>query len=661
VALSVNSILQEAVAALQAGQSGAAERLFKKLLAKQPRHVGGLNLISILLTRLKRFDEAEHYVRRAIQENSSSDVTFYNYGLILKALGRPTESLQQFDRALKLNATVAETWNNRGTVLNDIRRYSEAIGDFDKAISLNPNYAEAFVNKAKALVRLGLHDQAFDIYGRAIVLKPDLAEAWLGRGNLYLERDRHAEALIDYDRALSINPELQYAEGSRLFAKLSICDWGNLTADMLHLLAGINDQKPVSFPFPVICMPSSPADQLRCAKRYVADEPEHPKLWRGERYSHERIRIAYISADFHNHATAQLMAGLFEQHDKTRFDLTALSFGPDQDSNLRHRIKRSFERFIDVRPLADEDVAKTIRSQEIDIAIDLKGFTQNARTNIFARRPAPVQVNYLGYPGTMGSDHYDYIIADQTVIPPDQCEFYSEKVVWLPDSYQVNDARRRISERTPSRRDCTLPEQGFVFCCFNNTFKITPEVFDVWMRLLKANQNSILWLIEGHPAATANLRREAENRGVAPDRLIFAPRLDSADHLARHRLADLFLDTLPCNAHTTASDALWAGLPVLTCLGPTFAGRVAGSLLQAIGLAELATTTLSEYEALALKLAREPAFLASIKEKLTRHRSTHPLFNTARFARHIESAYTTMWERHQKGEIPLGFAVEPLK
>jgi protein O-GlcNAc transferase len=418
---------------------------------------------------------------------------------------------------------------------------------------------------------------------------------------------------------------------------------------------------PASSPFPLLAIPTSAGVQLECAKRYSADQhaASSAPLWRGQRYSHDRIRVAYLSADLHAHATAQLMAGLFEQHDKSRFETIAMSFGPALDSDMRQRLVRSFDRFIDVRALSDEAIAELIYSMEADIAVDLKGFTRDARTNILAKRPAPIQVSYLGYPGTMGANYIDYLIADRVVVPDDQHNAFSEKVVCLPDSYQVNDTHRRNAAITPSRTEAGLPEGGFIFCCFNNNFKITPDVFDVWMRLLKEIEGSVLWLIAGNSVAPANLRREAALRGVAAERLIFAPRTGSEDHLARHRLADLFLDTYYCNAHTTASDALWAGVPVLTCSGATFAGRVAGSLLTAVGLPELITHSLDDYEVLALKLARDPALLAALRQKLACHRETYPLFNTERFARHIEAAYIEMWERCQRGEPPQSFAVAP--
>ena len=413
-------------------------------------------------------------------------------------------------------------------------------------------------------------------------------------------------------------------------------------------------------PFLSLSIPASRADQLQFAKTFVSDQGSFSALWRDEIYSHDRIRIGYLSADFRHHPLAQLAVGLFEHHDKSRFEIMAISCGPDDGSDLRNRIRSAAENFIDVRGMPDSAVAEFIRRREIDILVDLSGFTQDNRFSVFARRVSPLQVNFLCYTGTMGADCMDYIIADPTVIPKDHFQFYSEKVVWLPDTYQANDRSRPIAGRRPTRSECNLPDAAFAFCCFNATYKITPEVFAVWMRLLAKREGSVLWLLETNPTAAQNLRREAEAHGITPKRLIFAPAMPLADHMARIGLADLFVDTLPYNAHTTASDALWAGVPVLTCLGDTFAGRVAASLLKAVGLPELITASLEDYEALAIKLAREPSFLTAIKAKLAGNRDTYPLFDTARFARHIEAAYMTMWERQQKGAPPQGFAVDPI-
>jgi protein O-GlcNAc transferase len=368
--------------------------------------------------------------------------------------------------------------------------------------------------------------------------------------------------------------------------------------------------------------------------------------------------VAYLSSELREHAVAYLTAGLFEHHDKSRFEVTAISFEAGQDSEFCRRLKAAFERFIDVRRQSDEEVANLIRQLEIDIAVDLNGFTRDARVGVFARRAAPIQVNYLGYASTMGTDYYDYIIADQTAIPPEHFEYYSEKVVWLPHSFLVNDAARPIAERMPARDELSLPQNAFVFCCFNQSFKISPTIFDVWMRLLLEVQDSVLWLKDYGAIAGRNLRREAERRGVAGGRLVFAPPVPGvADHLARHRQADLFLDTVHYNAHTTASDALWAGLPVVTCLGSTFAGRVCASLLRALDLPELITTSLAEYEALALRLARDRSVLTAIKAKLKQKRDSSPLFDTKRSTRDIEAAYGRMWENYQQGFPPSSFTI----
>jgi predicted O-linked N-acetylglucosamine transferase (SPINDLY family) len=346
------------------------------------------------------------------------------------------------------------------------------------------------------------------------------------------------------------------------------------------------------------------------------------------------------------------MAGLFEQHNKDKFELFAISFGPATKDEMQQRLALSFDQFVEVQNRTDKDIAALCRSLEIDIAIDLKGFTQDSRVGIFSHRAAPIQVNYLGYPGTMGTDYIDYLIADKVLIPEASAPYFTEKIVYLPNSYQVNDAKRRISDTVFIREELGLPASGFVFCCFNNNYKIMPDTFDSWMRILQRVDGSVLWLFEDNPTAALNLRKEADLRGVNPERLVFAPRLPLAEHLARHRAADLFIDTFPYNAHTTASDALWAGLPVLTRTGESFASRVAASLLIAIDLPELITSTQEEYDALAIALATHPERLLAVKQKLARNRLTTPLFDTGLFTQHIEDAYTQMYQRYHAGLEP---------
>jgi len=511
------------------------------------------------------------------------------------------------------------------------------------------------------LLGLGRIDDAVRSCDAALAIKPDCVQALSNRGGLLILLKRFDAAAADYETLLNFDPDYSYAAGNLLQCRLNCCDWRNLDRERAVIEDGIRAGKRVVSAFQYVPYCRSAAAQLECTRLWVGHEiaPTEP-LWRGEKYGHGRIRIAYLSEDFRTHAVASLMAGVWEHHDRERFEIFAVSFGVDDGSEMRLRVERSFEQFIDIRYRSDLEVASMLREREIDIVIDLMGYSGHCRPGILALWPAPVQASYLGYPATMGADFVDYIIADRVLIGDEDLVHYHEKVVRLPDSYMANDAGRRIGERRPSRAEAGLPDDGFVFCCFNNPAKFGPEIFDVWMRLLKTMDGSVFWLSDPGPAATHNLGREAEAHGVAASRLKFAPFLPlHEDHLARLPLADLFLDTEPYNAHTTASDALWAGVPVLTAPGNTLASRVAASLLNAIGLPEMITNSLQAYETLALTLARDPAALRAIKNKLAANRETHPLFDTARFTRNLEAAFVEMWERSERGAAPQHFVVRP--
>jgi protein O-GlcNAc transferase len=650
------------VIAGQRGNYAEALRLLTQAVEAKPDSADARINLGRLQTEFSDYDGAAANYEKALVINAGSPLAHNNYGALLRKLRRLDKALSHCENAIAILPTYADAWNNRGNILFDLNRLSDALTSYEQALQIRPGLAESLLGRGNVFHALKRSHEALAEYDKALTLQPELASAWFGRGNVFLTLARYEDAFAAYDKAIAINPLIADAAGFRLHAKMQICIWDNLTAECSDLLAAIQNGVPASHPFPILAMPSSPADQLKCAQLYSA---------RGFRRSENRPspriaaskglrRIAYLSADFHDHPTASLAAGLFENHDRSRFETTAISIGHDEKSEMRERLEKAFDRFIDARLWSDDKIVEEIRRLDVDIAIDLKGFTQDARPNIFASRAAPIQVSYLGYPGTMGAAYIDYIMADRFVVPEHHQQFYSEKIAWLPDSYQVNDSKRRISENTPTRSEVNLPPDGFVFCSFNNSFKIYPDLFSIWMRLLGGVDGSVLWLLEGNAAAPNNLCREAEKYGISDKQLIFAPRIKLEDHLARYRLADLFLDTLPYNAHTTASDALWAGLPVLTCAGPTFAGRVAGSLLTAIGLSELITNSLKEYEAMALKLAREPLLHASLRGKLAKNRDTAPLFNTMRTTRHIEAAYLKMWDRHERGEEPVTFAVDPL-
>jgi protein O-GlcNAc transferase len=643
---------------LALGRGDEALAAFERALAITPGLADAWLGRGHALGVLGNYEEALSAYDRALALNPSLAEAWLGRGHVFVQLQQLGDALAAYDRAVALKPDLAEAWLVRGLVLGVFGNAQGALAAYDRALALDSNLAQAWIGRGNVFLHLQQTDNALAAYGRALALNANFAEAWFGRAEVLVQLNEPDKALAAFDRALALIPDIRFAQGGRLHAKLFLSNWTNLEAELADLVAAVRAGNLAVSPFNFVGMSSCASDQLACAKRVMADQPSFPRAWGGEIYSHDRIRIGYFSADFRTHPVAQLMAGLFEHHDKLRFEISAVSYGPDDASDLRYRIKAAVENFIDVRAMTDEEIAQFIRHREMDVLVDLTGLWQYNRFSVLSRRVAPMQVNFLGYAGTTGADWMDYIIADPTIIPKDHFGFYSEQVVWLPDTYQPNDDKRRISERLPTRTECNLPEAAFVFCCFNGAYKITPEIFSVWMQLLAAIEGSVLWLIETNPTAAQNLRNEAKARGIPPERLVFAPKLPLADHLSRHRHADLFLDTLPYTAHTTASDAIWTGVPVVTRLGETFAGRVAASLSKAIGLPELITTSLEDYEALALKLAREPSFLAATKAKLARNRDTHPLFDTARFTRHIEAAYTTMWQRYQRGDPPKAFAVD---
>jgi protein O-GlcNAc transferase len=644
----------------QQGRLRQAYRLIAHALRINPQDAKAHSNLGNVLQGLQRREEALVAYETALAINPSDPRTRNNYGVALEELGRHEQALASYDQALALESAYAEAHNNRGNALLELSRPAEALASYDRALGLDRDSPDFHNNRGHALLALKRAAEALACHEQALALRPDSADFHNSRGNALQVLKRFEEAAASYQKALAIEPGHENALGTLVYSKRHCCDWSRHDEERRRVVSKVRSGESIVHPFAFLTISDSARDQLTCARQYAnrTYPAAHVPVWKGERYRHDRIRIAYLSADFHEHATAYLMAGLFERHDRARFETTAVSFGPDEPSAMRSRLKEAFDRFIDVRQKSDREVANLLRGLEIDIAVDLKGYTTDERTGIFAQRPAPIQVNYLGFPGTTGTDFFEYILADRFVIPEDHRAYYTEKVVYLPDTYQVNDSSREIAEPGPSRAAVGLPENGLVLCSFNNSYKIAPAVFGAWIRLLHQVPGSVLWLLGDNADAIRNLQREASERGISRERLVFAPRVSQKNHLARHRLADISLDTLPCGAHTTASDALWAGVPVVTCAGTTFAGRVGAGLLNAIALPELVTHSLTEYETLALRLATEPDVLAALKAKLARNRGACPLFDTDRFRRHVEAAYLEMWERHQRGEPAAGFAVE---
>jgi predicted O-linked N-acetylglucosamine transferase (SPINDLY family) len=578
----------------------------------------------------------------------------HDLGVALAEKGLHEKALAAFERAHAKNAHSHELFYNLGRCLEALKRYEEALDSYRKAIKLDPDSASVWYNCGVALTRLHRHAEALAAYSKAIALDPAHAFSWSNLGVVLTELKHHDEALAAFEKAMQLQPDIDYLFGNWLHAKAMLCNWEGMNDDLAQVIERIHQGERACLPFSLLTLPASLSTQKQCSAIHTNDRfPAQPRpSFPHAAEKSNRLRLGYFSADFHNHATSYLMAELFELHDRSRFEVIGFSFGIDADDEMRQRLVRAFDKFIDVRNMTDEAIAERARVEGIHIAIDLKGFTHNSRPGIFACHAAPIQVSYLGYPGTMGATYFDYLIADKTVIAPEHIEHYTEQIVFMPGSYQVNDSTRVISEKAYSRTELGLPEKGFIFACFNNNAKITADVFDRWMTILQKVPGSVLWLFGGSKTAMVNLRNEARKRGVAEDRLIFAGTLPQAEHLARISVADLFLDTFHYNAHTTASDALWAGLPVLTCMGQTFASRVAASLLNAIGLPELITTTHDEYTHLAIELATAPAKLASIRDKLARNKSCTALFNSRLFCINIETAYRTMWDRHAAGFPP---------
>jgi protein O-GlcNAc transferase len=657
-ALKIEKLRAKASELHNAGQWDEAERVYRRILELHRTDLSARHMIAVMRLQQGRAAEALTMIEPLTREAPDHADIRTHRGLALQELGRRDEALRDFDQALALKPDNVLSLLHRGNLLLEAGLAAPALDSYDRLVAVVPGYDEGWFRRGATLWLLERFDEALASYKRALALNPNRFSAAFNSGTVLLKLERYDEAFAAFEKARAIAPSHPYVLGGAISAIQGGCDLARWNAYQALAVEAVKNRSAVIAP--LVFLPFSDDGMLRraCAEAFVADRVAAPvaPLWTGERYDHGRIRVAYLSADFHQHATADLIAGLIEQHDRSRFEVTAISFSRDDGSAMRARMMQAFDRFEDVRALDDAQVAKLLRGGEFDIAIDLKGHTDGSRPGILAHRPCPVQVNYLGYPGTIAAPWLDYILADARVLPFSDQLFYSEKIVHLPHCYQANDSTRPIAG-TPTRARAGLPEEGFVFCSFNAAWKITPALFKIWMRLLAAVPGSVLWLLEDNADVPRHLRGAAAAHGIDSARLHFAPRLPSAAHLARHRVADLFLDTVPYTAHTTASDALWAGLPLVTCLGTQFDGRVAASLLETIGLPELVTESLADYEALALALAQDPARLAVLKARLAEGRLTTPLYDTGRFRIAMEAAFLRMMEISRQGRHAESFTV----
>jgi len=661
--MTLEQALRLAMAHYRAGRPRETEAVCRAVLDAVPEHAEVTQLLGVVLMMQGRMRDAEAALRRSIAVRPGLADGHGNLGVLLQDLGRGAESLKAHDRCLQLDPAVPEAHINRGSARLKQGNREGAVADFTEALRLDAGSAMAAANLGVALRETHRVAQAVRAFRRALVIEPGHGEATLGHAHALRELGRLDEAGTAYARAVALAPAKSEALCYHLYLKQTLCDWNDYERLCARVTETIDRDAGVVIPLATLSIDTSPAQQDRAARLFydrLVKRPSSPPM-PARPTSHAtgrpdgRLRIAYVSADLHEHATAYLAAELFELHDRRHFEVLAYSYGPDDGSAMRRRLVKAFDRFRDIRSVPLDAVARCMADDGVDIMIDLKGYTKQTRLDLLSRRLAPVEVSYLGYPGTIGCPHMDYVIGDRFVTPPEHQPFYAERLAILPDAYQINDRHRPLPDQVPSRDDCGLPEDGVVFAAFNTAYKISPTMFGFWMRILKRVPGSVLWLFEANPRAAANLKAAALAQGVAPARLVFAPPRPLADHIARYRVADLALDTLPYTGHTTTSDALWAGCPVVTCLGGSFASRVAASLLNAAGLPDTVTRSLAEYEELAVALAGDPARRAGLRKRLEDGRMTAPLFDSHRFTRNLERAYQVMWSLHKAGKPPQGF------
>lgn len=627
---------EDALKLHQQGQLQHAKVMYEIILAHEPQHFNALNLLSVI--------EAQS--------------------------GRIEQALELVDRALAVRSDVAPLLNNRANMLRQIGRLQEAMECFERAHALAPDDLTPLLNQGILLSELGRSSEALQVFGQVLAVRPNDTDALYNRGNVMRELGRLDEAIADYRRVRSLRPEFDFLLGQQLFTQLRAGDWTDLESLSLSMIEAIEAGKRVVAPLQLLAMMDDPALQRRAARTYaIARVPNQGNPSRetlqaklrpaapGASLPDRKMRLGYFSADFHQHATAHLITELLESHDRTQFEVLAFSFGPATQDACQARIRQGVDEFLDVGELSDFEIVQLARARGLDVAIDLKGYTRGARPGLFVERCAPVQVSYLGYPGTLGAGFMDYLLADETVLPKSERRHYSEKVVYLPGCYQANDSRRVRPHVPPARASLGLPDTGFVFCCFNNTHKILPGLFQAWMMILREVEGSVLWLLADNEMARRNLSQAAHALGVDPARLIWAPRVGLEAHLARHLQADLFLDTCPYNAHTTASDALWMNLPVLTLQGNSFAGRVASSLLNALDLRDLVCESVDSYVSKAVALAQEPASLEALKARLATASGRDQVFQAKPLTEAVEEAYRQMLLRWHQGILPESFAV----
>ncbi|UXH77389.1 tetratricopeptide repeat protein [Roseateles amylovorans] len=673
--------------AVQEQQPAEAIQRLTRALALAPDATSFLRLGNLLAAH-GDWDAAQHCYAASCQLQPQHALAQYNWGVALQELDRTDDAIAAFERAITLDGAYADAYYGLGLAYKRNAAFDAALIAFDCAAGLAPEQARFPIERARTLHKLGRDEEALaaleglsapppldaDIhnlrgityrhlgrsadamaaYDLALAAQPDALEPLYNRANLRLLARQFPGALADFDRAVALKPEVEWLAGLQLYTAMHLYDWRAFDQRLATLMAELAQQRPSVQPLALQCMVDDPAAHQQAARLWMDRQrvAGDGATWPLQPKADGRYRIAYISRDFRSHPVSFLAAELFELHDRERFEVIGINYGPVREDDLQHRLRAAFDGFMDVATLQDKQIAELCRSLQVDIAIDLSGFTEGARSGIFAWRAAPIQVLYLGYLGTSGSAVYDYLIADRILIPTEARAHYDEQILFLP-SYQVNDRRRPWPERAASRAELGLPEDAFVFCCFNNPCKLTPAVFRTWADILAQVPGSVLWVLEEDPQAAVNLREHASSLGIDPQRIVLADRTRRENYLARLGAADLFLDTLPYNAGTTASDALWMGLPVLTQIGQSFCARMAASLLHAVDLPQLIAHSTADYVATAVRLAHDADELAAIRHRLKTGRNECALFDTPAFTRNLEAAYLAALHRHANGQPPI--------
>ncbi len=633
-------LLDKALALHKKGKIQEAIDLYSKLVEKNDDNSQILFLIGTAYVQISAIQKGINYLKKSLALKPDNASAHSNLGNAYKYLKQHDEAISCYDKAIQLNPNHADSFSNRGIVFLEMRRPDEALENFDKAIKINPNHLFAQSNKGIALKDLNRYDEAIICYDKAIQVNPDFEEPYNNKGNIFKNLKQYDEALKNYQKVIQLNPNYDYILGKILHFKMFLCDWSNFNLLKEKIKKALDKKSKVIEPFSFLGIEDNLSFSKLISEIFVEDKLK--KIYENKslkKYNHKKPKIGYISGDFRDHPVLHLMMDVFKNHDHSKFDVYGFSFGSNKNDKWRNEVKNFFLQFKDIDKISDKDVINLIQDLEIDILIDLTGYTGNPRSRIFSHRVAPIQINYLGYPGTTGLECMDYIIADETIIKEDDFKFYSEKVIYLPNCYQANMNRKEISNKEFKREDFGLPENGIVYCSFNNNYKITPDMFDVWMNIIKKVNNSVLWVLRSNKTAENNLKKEAKNRGIDPDRIIFASFLPNDEHLKRISFADLFLDTFPYNAHTTASDAVRMGVPIVTLIGNSFASRVGASILSSIEMKELITSTKKDYENLAIELGLKQEKLNKIKGRLRVSVENSSLFDSLKFTRNLENLY----------------------